>query len=86
MRSTTREDAIEALASQLADLMLSQVADLREYARATQAAVGTMQLERNLRRLELRRIELYRQFEETAFAAPSPPIVALNELELPEDN
>lgn len=86
MPPTTREDTIESLASQLADLMSNQVADLREYARSTLAGEGTMQLERNLRSLELRRVALYCQFEETAFAAPSAPMIALNELELPEDN
>ncbi|MGD0446762.1 MAG: hypothetical protein ABSA39_22730 [Edaphobacter sp.] len=67
---TKREETIEALALQLSDLMSAQIADLREYARATSVGEGTMHLERNLRRLELHRVELYRQLEEIAFIAP----------------
>ena len=86
MSPATRANMIETLAGQLADLLSAQAAELREYARAASAGEGTIQLERNLRSLELRRIELYRQFEESAFPALPAPIVALNELELAEDN
>jgi hypothetical protein len=45
-----------------------------------------MHLEDALRHREIRRADLYRQFERGAFS-PSPiPVVAPNELDLPEDD
>jgi hypothetical protein len=58
---------IEGLISDLIALQLAQVADLREYAQATLAGEGTVQLERNLRKRELQRAELYQKFEASAF-------------------
>jgi hypothetical protein len=58
---------IEDLINDLIALQQAQVADLREYAQATAAGEGTVQLERTLRRRELQRSELYRKFEERAF-------------------
>ena len=86
MSTTSRVSVIETLAGQLAELLSTQLADLREFARATALGEGTIQLERNLRALELRRSELYRQFQAAAFTAPPALIVAPNELELAEDN
>jgi hypothetical protein len=86
MSSSPRAAAIETLASQLADILSAQISELREFARSTVAGEGTIQLEKNLRSLELRRLELYLQFEEAVFGLPSAPAVAPNELELPEDN
>ena len=57
---------LQSLADQLADLLSAQVADLREYARAAGAGEGTIQLEKNLQSIELRRADLYRQFEEAS--------------------
>jgi len=62
---------IEDLINDLIALQLAQVADLREYAQATTAGEGTVQLERTLRRRELQRSELYQKFEEMAFRASS---------------
>jgi hypothetical protein len=45
-----------------------------------------MHLEDALRHREIRRADLYRQFEQAAFSTPPIPVVALNELDLPEDN
>ena len=70
----------------LADLYLAQVADLREFAQATEAGEGTMHLEDALRHREIRRADLYRQFEQAAFSPDPIPVVAPNELDLPEDN
>jgi hypothetical protein len=70
----------------LADLYLGQVADLREFAQATEAGEGTMHLEDALRQREIRRADLYRQFEQAAFSPAPIPVVAPNELDLPEDN
>ena len=63
----------------------AHIADLREFAQATEAGEGTMHLEQALRLREIRRADLYRQFEQAAFS-PAPPGVAPNELDLPEDN
>jgi hypothetical protein len=60
---------IEDLINDLIALQQAQVADLREYAQATAAGEGTVQLERALRRRELQRSERYRRFEEMAFLA-----------------
>jgi hypothetical protein len=68
-----------------ATLYLAQVADLREFAQATEAGDGTLDLEQALRDREVRRADLYRQFEQAAFS-PLLPVVARNELDLPEDN
>jgi hypothetical protein len=64
MSTSPHAVALEALASQLADLLSTQVSDLREFARAMTGGEGTIQLEKNIRTLELRRVELYQQFEE----------------------
>jgi uncharacterized iron-regulated protein len=76
---------IADLIDDLTSLYLAQVADLREYAQAIAAGEGTMHLEQALRHREIRRSDLYRQFEQTAFSQPLP-VVAPNELDLPEDN
>jgi hypothetical protein len=62
------------------------VTDLREFAEATQAGEGTLHLEQALRQREIWRDDLYRQFELAAFSPPPIPVVAPNELDLPEDN
>ena len=58
---------IEELINDLIALLQAQVADLREYAQATQVGEGTVQLERTIRRREVQRTELYRKFEAVAF-------------------
>jgi hypothetical protein len=35
---------------------------------------------------QIRRADLYRQFEQAAFSPAAVPVVAPNELDLPEDN
>jgi hypothetical protein len=81
MPPALRANLIETLVGQLADLLSAQAADLHEYARATSMEEGTIQLERNLRVLELRRAELYHQFEEAAFTVtPAPAVNALRQL------
>jgi hypothetical protein len=69
-----------------ATLYLAQVAELREFTQATEAGEGTMHLEDALRHRETRRADLYRQFEQAAFSPAPIPVVAANELDLPEDN
>jgi hypothetical protein len=59
---------------------------LREFAQATEAGEGTIHLEQALRVQEIRRADLYQQFEQAAFSPPPIPVVAPNELDLPEDN
>jgi len=86
MSITRRVTIIETLAGHLTDLLSAQLADLREYARATVVGEGTIHLERNLRSLEFRRAEIYRQFEDAAFTATPLPESTRNELDLPEDN
>jgi hypothetical protein len=77
MPPTLHAFALQSLADQLADLLSSQVADLREFARATTEGEGTIQLEKNLRSLELRRAELYRQFEKAvSVAMPKTSVVS----------
>ena len=56
---------------------LAQVADLREFAQATEAGEGTMHLEDALRHREIRRADLYRQFEQAAFSPVPIPVAAL---------
>jgi hypothetical protein len=73
------------LIDDLTGLYLAQVDDLREFAQATEAGEGTMHLEQALRQREIRRANLYRQFEQAAFSQPLP-VVAPNELDLPEDD
>jgi hypothetical protein len=75
---------IADLIDDLADLYLAQVADLREFAQATEAGEGTIHPEDALRQREIRRADLYREFELAAFS--SIPVVAFNELDRPEDN
>jgi hypothetical protein len=45
-----------------------------------------MHLEDALRHREIRRAELYREFEQAAFSPAPIPVVAPNGLDLPEDN
>jgi hypothetical protein len=85
MSHASRSAHIADLVDDLADLYLAQVADLREFAQATEAGEGTLDLEQALRDREVRRADLYRQFEQSAFS-PLLPVVAPNELDLPEDN
>jgi hypothetical protein len=86
MSHASRSAHIADLIDDLTDLYLAQVADLREFAQATEAGEGTMHLEQTLRQREIRLTDLYRLFEQAAFS-PSPiPLVAPNELDLPEDN
>src|SRR5580693_9320244 len=86
MSHASRSAHIADLIDDLADLYLAQVADLREFARATEAGEGTMHLEQALRQREIRRADLYREFEMAAFSPAPIPVVAPNELDLPEDN
>jgi hypothetical protein len=86
MSHASRSAHIADLIDDLADLYLAQVTDLREYAQATEAEEGTLDLEQALRDREVRRADLYRQFEQAAFSPPPVPVVAPNELDLPEDN
>jgi hypothetical protein len=81
MLPAANANAIETLATQLADLLSAQAADLREYALAVSVGEGTVQLERSLRTLEDRRASLYRRFEETVFVGPSIAIVPPNDLD-----
>ena len=84
MSHASRSAHIADLIDDLADLSLAQVADLREFAQATEE--GTLDLEQALRDREVRRADLYRQFEQAAFSPAPIPVVAPNELDLPEDN
>jgi hypothetical protein len=86
MSHASRAAHIADLIDDLSDLYLTQVADLREFAQATEAGAGTLDLEQALRQREIRRDDLYRQFEQAAFSPPPIPVVAPNELDLPEDN
>jgi hypothetical protein len=86
MSHASRTAHIADLINDLTGLYLAQVADLREFAQATEAGEGTMHLEQALRQWEIRRADLYRQFEQAAFSPPPIPVVAPNELDLPEDN
>ena len=61
---------------ELIALYLAQAADLREYAQAAAAEVGTVHLERTLRHREVQRADLYRRFEEAAFPASTAPDLA----------
>ena len=84
MSHASRSAHIADLIDDLTGLYLAQVADLREFAQATEAGEGTLHLEQALRQREIRRAGLYREFELAAF---SPiPVVAPNQLDLPEDN
>jgi hypothetical protein len=64
----------------------AHIADLREFAQATEAGEGTMHLEQALRLREIRRADLYRQFELAGFSLATTQVVAPNELDLPGDN
>src|SRR5580692_9675110 len=86
MSHASRAAHIADLIDDLADLSLAQVADLREFAQATEAGEGTLDLEQALRHREIRRADLYREFELAAFSPVPIPVVAPNELDLPEDN
>jgi hypothetical protein len=85
MSHASRAAHLADLIDDLTGLYLAQVDDLREFAQATEAGEGTMHLEQALRQREIRRANLYRQFEQAAFSQPLP-VVAPNELDLPEDN
>jgi hypothetical protein len=86
MSHGSRSAHLADLIDDLTDLYLAQVADLPEFAEVTKAGEGTLHLEDALRHREIRRADLYQQFEQAAFS-PSPiPVVAPNELDLPEDN
>jgi hypothetical protein len=86
MSHASRSAHIADLIDDLADLYLAQVADLREFAQTTEAGEGTMHLEDALRHRESPRADLYREFELAAFSPVPIPVVAPNELDLPEDN
>jgi uncharacterized protein YqgQ len=53
MNLASRTAQIENLVDEISDLYSAQAADLREYAQATVAGEGTVQLERALRRREV---------------------------------
>jgi hypothetical protein len=73
MSPDSRKALIEDLVDELIALYQAQVADLHEYAQAVAAGEGTVQLERTLRRREIKRAELYSQFEQLAFpVSPAP--------------
>jgi hypothetical protein len=63
---------VASLADELAALYVAQAADLREYAATAAAGEGTVYLERTLRQREVRRADLYLQFEQAAFPESSP--------------
>jgi hypothetical protein len=86
MSHASRTAHLADLIDDLTGLYLAQVTDLREFAEATEAGEGTLHLEQALRQREIRRDDLYRQFEPAAFSPPPIPVVAPNELDLPEDN
>ena len=86
MSHASQSTHIADLVDDLTGLYLSQVADLREFALATEAGVGTLHLEDALLQWEIRRAGLYREFELAAFSPAPVPVVAANELDLPEDN
>jgi hypothetical protein len=86
MSHASRAAHIADLIDDLTELYLAQVADLREFAQATEAGEGTMHLEDALRHREIRRADLYREFEMAAFSPAPIPVVAPNELDLPGDN
>src|ERR1700733_7114432 len=86
MSHASRSTHIADLIDDVVDLSLPQVADLREFAQATEAGEGTMHLEQALRQREIRRADLYREFKLAAISPAPIPVVALNELDLPEDN
>lgn len=70
MTLSSQAVALETAAEKLADHLSGQAADLREFARAVAAGAGTIQLEKHLQNLEVRRAELQRQFEEAALGLP----------------
>jgi predicted transcriptional regulator len=86
MSHASRSAHIADLIDDLVDLYLAQVADLREFAQATEAGEGATHLEDALRHREIRRADLYRQFELAAFSPAPIPVVAPNGLDLPGDN
>jgi hypothetical protein len=67
MSDSSRIAEIENLVDDLIEIYQAQAADLREFAQATAANEGTVHLERNLRRREAQRAELYSRFEHSAF-------------------
>jgi hypothetical protein len=72
----TRIDGLLSLearfACPLSTSMSAQAADLREFARAVAVGAGTIQIEKHIRDLEFRRVELHQQFEQAALDLPSP--------------
>jgi hypothetical protein len=75
MFHASRTAHIADLIDDLTGLYLAQVADLREFAQATKAKEGTLHLEQALRQREIRRVDLYGQFEQAAFSPPLTPVV-----------
>ncbi len=86
MSHASRAAHIADLIDDPTGLYQAQVADLREFAQATEAGEGTLDLEQALRDREVRRADLFGQFEQAAFSPAPIPVVAPNELDLPEDN
>ncbi|MDX6464444.1 MAG: hypothetical protein QOH35_2080 [Acidobacteriaceae bacterium] len=76
MSHASRAAHVADLIDDLADLYLAQVADLREFAQTTEAGEVTLHLEQALRQREIRRADLYRQFEPAAFSPAPIPLVA----------
>jgi hypothetical protein len=75
MSHASRTAHIDDFIDELIALYLAQAADLREYAQAAVAGEGTVHLERTLRRREVQRADLYRQFEQAAFpVSPAPDL------------
>jgi hypothetical protein len=86
MSHTSRAAHIADLIDDLTDLYLAQVVDLREFALVIEAGEGTLHIEQALRQREMRRDDLYGQFEQAAFSPAPIPVVVPNEIDLPEDN
>jgi hypothetical protein len=86
MSHSSRTAHIADLIDDLTDLYLAQVGDLREFAQATEAGDGKLHFKDALRHREIRRADLYREFEQAAFSPASIPVVAPNVLDIPEDN
>lgn len=70
MSHAARAAQIENLVGELVELSVAQATDLREYAQATAAGEGTVNLKRAIRLREAQRAEVYGRFEQTEFALP----------------
>jgi len=68
MSLASRSSQIEDLIDDLIAVYRAQAADLREFAQAMSSGEGTVHLERTLRQREVKRAELYRQFEHAAYS------------------